>query len=185
MRKDCDYQSVKRMLETNPALTYYFKRKVSPCVAQLQRELDINKSINYPKLDIKEFTDNFDAICSAYSLDYSQRDYHQSIMQELNMAIYFGEQNRVMWSQNNCGVNPAVYDIALSFVSLNKLNNTLEKITDELETFRVKWGVRPRDLEDYKELILALRDDSTSVSCVRLDEPLVDELQLPSEFGNY
>ena len=185
---DCDYPSIKRMLDTNPALSHYYQKKVLPVVNEIQIELNRKKNIKYPKLNLREFADTFDAICTAYNLDSSCKEYYYSIMKQLNMAIYFSEKNKGMWVSNGCGIEPSVYDMALSIISSKKLKNVVDTMANEIQTPKPLTSYasveRLQDLEDCIELIQEVGKDSTTTVCIKAEPPArIDPYA--SEFGNY
>lgn len=188
MQVDCDYPSIKRMLDSDPAMSHYYQKKVLPYVNDIQRELSRKKVIKYPKLNIREFADNFTAICMAYNLDHSCKEYYHSIMKQMNMAIYFSEKNKSMWNNNGCGINPSVYDMALNIITERKINKVINNMSQEIQSpapFTSYANIeRLHDLEECIVLIKEVSKDSTTTECVKsVTPPPVDPYS--SEFGNY
>ncbi|MBR7091140.1 MAG: hypothetical protein IKC79_01645 [Clostridia bacterium] len=188
MKMDCDFQSVKLMLDANPVLSHYYQKKVLPFVSEIERQLSSQKSINYPKLNIREFANNFDAICTAYDLNIKHNKYYYSIMKQMNMAIYFSEKNRLMWFNHDVGVNPPIYDMALSIISTKKLNSVIDAISREIQyspPFSNYQAVENiQDLQEYAELIESVKKDSTKASTVSSGSGAKPDPYF-SEFGNY
>ena len=188
MQMDCDYPSIKRMLDSDPAMSHYYQKRVLLVVNDIQKELSRKKIIKYPKLNIREFADTFGAICTAYNLDLSCKEYYFSIMKQMNMAIYFSEKNKGMWMTNGCGIDPKVYDMALNLLSTRKLQKVIDNMAQEIEIPKPLSSYasveRLQDLEECIILIQEVSKDSTSTACVKTDPPVsVDPYT--SEFGNY
>ncbi len=163
-----DKKRVVEILQNEPAIAYYFQKKLTPFLSSARERILTGRQSTFKLLDIQNFLDTFCTISIAYGVTAEQRDCYNGLTKDLSMALYYSHENEQSWSTARRGELPAVYDVAVSDMTTKKILRSVNKLNEQVEAARMgKSWLRPdiqKDLLDYADLITKIYYDSLLVA---------------------
>ena len=166
MKSNLDDIDIHEWLEGNPSIEYFYKKRLKPYVTQLSKRIG-EKNYRYEMLDCKIFYNTFDTLNKGFGVTKEQNEFYNRINRELKLAIFFSEENKKGWYEGKKGVNPEIFDLAVSEMTSRKILtslNNIKKTISEAELSGKKMNIEiKKDLVDYSNMISEIYFDSIVV----------------------